>query len=189
MAAIVFGATAGADPTVTLPPMTSTGAGPVIGGAAAGQIGQQLFSFGNPDVQEVNGSDAAQFITAAAAVTDRDLASVFLPLQRALGCQQNGAGFGARAYRRNDGQWGGAMLVIARSTVSNVDALTACVKSSWRRPTVGGPNAMCDSGWTYPPFSDIRKTEGYFVLLAGTNSDFCSAPNANYRTTASSWPD
>ncbi|CFS00869.1 putative secreted protein [Mycobacterium tuberculosis] len=48
---------------------------------------------------------------------------------------------------------------------------------------------MCNNGWTYPPFADTRRgEEGYFVLLAGTASDFCSAPNANYRTTASSWP-
>ncbi|GAB7142852.1 hypothetical protein [Mycobacterium riyadhense] len=181
---------ADADPSVTLPPMTSTGSGPVIGGGGAAQgIAQQLFSFGNPNVQEVDGSDAAQFITAAAALTNRDLASVFQPLQRALGCQQNNAGFGARAYRRADGQWGGGMLVIAKSTVPNVEALTACVKSAWRRATAGGPNAMCNSGWNYPPFSDTRRgVEGYFVLLAGTASDFCSAPNANYRNTASGWP-
>ncbi|OSC42716.1 hypothetical protein [Mycobacterium decipiens] len=187
---------AAADPTVTLPPMTSTDSGPIIGGGdAAGQqrISQQLFSFGNPDIQEVNGSDAARFITAAAAVANRDLASVFLPLQRALGCQQNtagpGTGFGARAYRRTDGQWGGAMLVIAKSVIADVDALNACVKSGWRRATAGGPNSMCNSGWTYPPFADTRRgEEGYFVLLAGTASDFCSAPNANYRNTASGWP-
>ncbi len=182
---------ADADPSVTLPPMTSSGAGPIIGGGDAAtqqRISQQLFSFGNPNVQEVDGSDAAQFISAAAAVADRDLASVFLPLQRALGCQQDSAGFGARTYRRTDGQWGGAMLVIAKSTIADVDALTACVKSGWRRATAGGPNSMCDSGWTYPPFSNSRG-EGYFVLLAGTASDFCSAPNANYRTTARSWPN
>jgi hypothetical protein len=46
---------------------------------------------------------------------------------------------------------------------------------------------MCNSGWSYPPFTG-RKTEGYFVLLAGTNSDFCNAPNANFRTNASGWP-
>ncbi|KAA1248977.1 hypothetical protein F0Q45_17600 [Mycobacterium simiae] len=183
---------AAADPSVTLPPMTSTGAGPVIGVGDAGlqqRISQQLYSFGNPDVQEVNGSDAAQFITAAAAVTNRDLASVFQPLQRVLGCQQNNAGFGARAYRRADGQWGGGMLVIAKSTVPDVDALKSCVKSSWRRATAGGEASMCNSGWSYPPFSDTRRGgEGYFVLLAGTASDFCSAPNANYRNTASGWP-
>jgi hypothetical protein len=182
---------ADADPSATLPTMTSSGGGPIIGGGDAAlqqRISQQLYSFGNPNVQEVDGSDAAQFITAAAAVTNRDLASAFLPLQRSLGCQQNNAGFGARAYRRTDGQWGGAMLVIAKSTIANVDALTACVKSGWRRATAGGPNSMCNSGWTYPPFSDSGRGEGYFVLLAGTAADFCSAPNANYRTTASSWP-
>jgi hypothetical protein len=79
------------------------------------------------------------------------------------------------------------MLVIAKSSVTDVDALTACAKSSWRRATAGTPTSMCNSGWSYPPFTG-RKTEGYFVLLAGTNSDFCSAPNANYRTNASGWP-
>ena len=99
--------------------MASTGSGPIIGGggAAAQQMSQQLKSLGDPNVQEVDGSDAAQFITAAAAVTNRDLASPFMSLQRALGCQTNNAGFGARAYRRNDGQWGGAMLVITKSSV------------------------------------------------------------------------
>jgi hypothetical protein len=177
--------TAGADPA--LPPMTSTGSGPVIGGGGSAAIAQQLFSFHDPNVQEVDGSDAAQFITAAAGVSNRDVATAFQPLQRALGCQPNGAGFGARAYRRADGQWGGGMLVIAKSSVPDVDALTSCAKSSWRRATAGTPTSMCNSGWSYPPFTG-RKTEGYFVLLAGTNSDFCSAPNANFRTNASGWP-
>lgn len=120
LAVLAAAPTAGAEPTGALPPMTSSGSGPVIGDGDAAlrqRISQQLFSFGDPTVQEVDGSDAAQFITAAAAVADRDVASVFLPLQRVLGCQQNtagsGAGFGARAYRRTDGQWGGAMLVVA----------------------------------------------------------------------------
>lgn len=193
LAVLAAAPTAGAEPTGALPPMTSSGSGPVIGDGDAAlrqRISQQLFSFGDPTVQEVDGSDAAQFITAAAAVADRDVASVFLPLQRVLGCQQNtagsGAGFGARAYRRTDGQWGGAMLVVAKSTVSDVDALKACVKSGWRKATAGTPTSMCNNGWTYPPFADTRRgEEGYFVLLAGTVSDFCSAPNANYRTTAS----
>lgn len=186
--AIALAAPAGADPA--LPPMTSTGAGPVIGGGGpAAQIGQQLYSFNNPDIQEVNGSDAAQFIAAAAGVSNRDVASVFQPLHRALGCQQNNAGFGARAYRRSDGQWGGGMLVIAKSTVSDVEALKACVKGSWRRAVAGSPTTPCNSGWNYPPFSDTRRgAEGYFVLLSGTNSDFCNGPNANFRTNASGWP-
>lgn len=171
-----------------LPPMTSTGSGPVVGGGANAAIAQQLFSFRDANIQEVDGSDAAQFITAAAGVANRDVATVFQPLQRALGCQVNGTGFGARAYRRNDGQWGGGMLVIAKSGVTNIEALTACAKSSWRRATVGTPTSMCNSGWSYPPYSDIKRGEGYFVLLAGTNSDFCSGPNANFRTNASSWP-
>lgn len=155
LAVLAAAPTAGAEPTGALPPMTSSGSGPVIGDGDAAlrqRISQQLFSFGDPTVQEVDGSDAAQFITAAAAVADRDVASVFLPLQRVLGCQQNtagsGAGFGARAYRRTDGQWGGAMLVVAKSTVSDVDALKACVKSGWRKATAGTPTSMCNNGWT-----------------------------------------
>ncbi|CAM4391430.1 hypothetical protein MB901379_00576 [Mycobacterium basiliense] len=182
---------AGADPDVTLPPMTSTGSGPIIGGgdtALQQRISEQLVSFDKPDIEEVDGSDAAQFITAATAVPNRELATVFRLLERALGCQTNNAGFGARAYRRTDGGWGGAMLVIAKSTVTDVDALKACVKSGWRRATAGGPDAMCNSGWTYPPYTGSRGGEGYFVLLAGTAADFCSVPNANYRTKASGWP-
>lgn len=171
-----------------LPPMTPTGSGPVVGGASNSAIAEQLYSFHDPNVQEVDGSDAAGFIAAAAAVSNRDLATVFQPLQRALGCQTNGAGFGARAYRRADGQWGGGMLVIAKGNVADIDALTACAKASWRRATVGTPTAMCNSGWSYPPYSG-RKKEGYFVLLAGTNSDFCTGPNANLKGTSSGWPN
>lgn len=90
LAVLAAAPTAGAEPTGALPPMTSSGSGPVIGDGDAAlrqRISQQLFSFGDPTVQEVDGSDAAQFITAAAAVADRDVASVFLPLQRVLGCQ------------------------------------------------------------------------------------------------------
>ncbi len=183
-------AVAGADPTVTLPAMTPTNSGPIIGGgSASAQMSQQLKSLGDPNVQEVDGSDAAQFITAAAAVTNRDLASPFMALQRALTCQTNNAGFGARAYRRNDGQWGGAMLVVIKSTVPNADALTACEKSNWRRPSAGSTNSMCDSGWSYPPqtFTN-RGGETYYVLLAGTTSDFCSTLNNNYRNNANTWP-
>jgi len=177
--------------SVTRPPMASTGGGPVIGGGgAAQQMSQQLKSLGDAGVQEVDGSDAAQFITAAAAITNRDLASPFMTLQRALSCQTNNAGFGARAYRRNDGQWGGAMLVIIKSTVPNADALTACVKSGWRRPMAGTLTSMCDSGWTYPPQTFLNKAgETYYVLLAGTASDFCATLNGNYKTNASGWPN
>ncbi len=184
-------AAAAADPTVTLPAMTSGGGGPIIGGgdaAAERRISQQLTSLGNPDIQEVDGPDAAQFITAAAAISNRDLAAPFASLQRALGCQTNNAGFGARAYRRNDGQWGGAMLVIAKSSTPDVDALGACVKSNWRGPTAGGPSSMCDAGWTYPTSGDNHRPETYYILLAGTASNFCGGPDENYRNYATGWP-
>lgn len=180
---------ADADPTVTLPPMTSTNSGPIIGAAgSAPQMSQQLKSLNDAGVQEVDGSDAAQFITAAAAVTNRDLASPFMALQRALGCQHNNAGFGARAYRRNDGQWGGAMLVIAKSTYPDTNAMKACEMSNWRRPSGGSTTSMCNSSWTYPPQTFDNKGGDYSVMLAGTNSDFCTALNANYKNNASAWP-
>jgi hypothetical protein len=192
LTAVMAGPVSDADPTATLPTMTSTGSGPIIGGggAAAQQMSQQLKSLGDPNVQEVDGSDAAQFITAAAAITNRDLASAFMALQRAMTCQTNNAGFGARAYRRNDGQWGGAMLVISKSATANVDALTACVKSNWRRPTAGSVTSMCNNGWVYPPqtFSNRGGGETYYVLLAGTTSDFCTTLNGNYKTNAAGWP-
>src|SRR5271155_1900495 len=100
-----------AAPPVTLPAMTSGGGGPIIGGGDADaqyRISRQLTSLGRPDVQEVDGSDAGPFNPPAAAVPDRQLAAPFALLQRALTCQVNNAGFGARAYRRNDGRWGGA---------------------------------------------------------------------------------
>jgi hypothetical protein len=187
-------AASAADPAVTLPAMTSNGGGPIIGGgdaAAEHRISQQLTSLGNPDIQEVDGSDAAQFITTAAqiiGVSNRDLAAPFESLQRALGCQTNNAGFGARAYRRNDGQWGGAMLVIAKSATPDVDALGACVKSNWRDPTAGGPSSMCNAGWTYPTSGDNHRPETYYILLAGTASGFCSGPDENYRNYATGWP-
>ena len=130
--------TAVADPTGTLPPMTPTAGGPIIGGGgAAPQMLQQLKSLNDPNVQEVDGPDAAQFIAAAAGISDRDLALPFMALQRALVCQKNNAGFGARGYRRNDGKWGGAMLVIAKSAYPDTAAMKACEMSNWRRPSMG----------------------------------------------------
>lgn len=186
-------AAAAADPTGTLPAMTSSGGGPIIGGgdaAAERRISQQLTSRGDPDIQEVDGSDAAQFITAAAQVTgpSQGLAAPFVSLQRALGCQTNNAGFGARAYRRKDGQWGGATLVIAKSATPDVDALGACVKSNWRGSTAGGPSSMCNAGWTYPTSGENHRPETYYILLAGTASNFCAGPDENYRNYATGWP-
>ncbi|HWS92231.1 MAG TPA: hypothetical protein VN306_06980 [Mycobacterium sp.] len=178
-----------ADPTVTLPALTSGGSGPIIGGGNNAGISQQLTSLGNPNVQEADGSDAAQFITAAAAVANPQLAAPFGLLRRALACQNNNAGFGARAYRRNDGQWGGAMLVAAKSATPNVDALTACAKTNWRRPTVGGETSMCDSGWTTPTSFESRQGgEAYYIFLAGTADDFCTGLNGKYKTNAGGWP-
>jgi hypothetical protein len=179
-----------ADPTVTLPPMTSGGGGPIIGGGGAAQqgIAQQLIGLGNPNVQEVDGSDAAQFITAAAAVANPQLAAPFSVLRRALACQTNNAGFGARAYRRNDGQWGGAMLVAAKSATPDVDALAACAKTNWRRATAGTENSACNSGWTTPTSFQSRGGEAYYILLAGTADDFCSGLNAKYKDNAAGWP-
>lgn len=184
-------APAAADPPPGLPPMTSGGSGPIIGGgsAAAQGISQQLFSFGNPGVvQEVNGSDAAQFITAAAGAANQQLAAPFSLLRRALTCQDNNAGFGARAYRRNDGQWGGAMLVAAKSATPSPDNLAACAKTNWRRATAGGETAMCNSGWTTPTSYESRRGETYYILLAGTAADFCSDLNAKYKSDATGWP-
>jgi hypothetical protein len=179
--------TAGGDP-VTLPAMTSTGSGPIIGGGSNAGISQQLTGLGDPNVQEVDGSDAAQFVTAAATLVSPQLAAPFGLLRRALACQNNNAGFGARAYRRSDGQWGGAMLVAAKSTVPNVDALAACAKTNWRRPMAGNQNSMCDSGWTTPNSFESRGGETYYILLAGTADDFCSQLNGKYKTNASAWP-
>jgi hypothetical protein len=178
-----------ADPTVTLPPMTTGGGGPIIGGGNNAGISGQLTGLGNPNVQEVDGSDAAQFITAAAALTNPQLAAPFGLLRRALACQTNNAGFGARAYRRNDGQWGGAMLVAAKSATPNVDALATCARTNWRRPTAGSDTLMCNSGWTTPnSFSSREGGEAYYILLAGTADDFCSALNGKYKTNAGTWP-
>jgi len=182
--------TASADPDVTLPTMELTGGGPIIGVGdedAQRRIALQLFSLDKPDVEQADGPDAAEFITTAAASISPRFASAFAPLQRVLGCQNDNA-FGARAYRRNDGQWGGALLVIAKSATSNLDALTSCVKSVWPVPTAGGPAAMCASGWTYPTSGDNHRPETFYILLAGTSADFCSSPNANYANYATRWP-
>jgi len=180
---------ANADP-VTLPAMTSGGGGPIIGGGSNAAVAQQLFSFASSNVQEVDGSDAAAFINAGAAVANPQLAAPFSPLRRALACQNNNAGFGARAYRRADGQWGGGMLVIAKNTVPNVDALTSCAQTNWRRPSAGGESTMCDDGLGYPNnFESRHNSEGYFILLAGTAQDFCSAVITKFKTSgAGGWP-
>lgn len=178
--------TAGAD--ATLPAMTSSGAGPIIGGGGNAGIAQQLFSFGKPDVQEVDGSDAAQFITTAAESTSSQLAAPFSLMRRALACQTNNAGFGARAYRRSDGQWGGAMVVAAKTATPNVDGLVACAKTNWRRATAGTPSSLCDSGWSTPNTFESRRGETYYVLLAGTANDFCTAVNGKFRDNSNGWP-
>lgn len=179
---------AGADPTVTLPPMASSGGGPIIGGGSNAGIAQQLFSFGTPNVQEVDGSDAAQFITAAAGSANPQLAAPFSLMRRALACQPNDAGFGARAFRRTDGQWGGAMVVAAKSATANVDALVACAKTNWRRATAGTQSSLCNSGWSTPNTYESRRGETYYVLLAGTADDFCTAVNGKFKDNSNGWP-
>jgi hypothetical protein len=177
-----------ADP-VTLPVMTAGGGGPIIGGGNNAGIAGQLTSLSNPNVQEVDGSDAAQFITAAAAVTNPQLAAPFSLLRRGLACQTNNAGFGARAFRRNDGLWGGAMLVTSKSSTPNVDALNACAQTNWRKPTLGSDTAMCNSGWTTAnSFTSREQSEAYYILLAGTNDDFCNGLNGKYKTKFNAWP-
>lgn len=180
--------TAAADPAGTLPPMNSGSGGSIIGGGSSAGISQQLFSFDSPNVQEADGSDAAQFITAAAAVSDRQLAAPFALLRRGLACQANGAGFGARAYRRNDGKWGGAMLVAAKSSTPDVDALVSCAKTNWRRATAGTQTSLCNSGWATPKSFSRNPGETYYIMLAGTADDFCSALNAKYKNDFSGWP-
>ena len=191
-ALLVLGAagmpTAGADPAGVLPAMTSSGGGPIIGGGSNAGIAQQLFGFGKPDVQEVDGSDAAQFITTAAASASSQLTAPFSLMRRALACQTNNAGFGARAYRRGDGQWGGAMLVAAKSATPNVDGLVACAKTNWRRATAGTPSSLCNSGWSTPNTFESRRGETYYVLLAGTADDFCSAVNGKFKDNSNGWP-
>ena len=193
VAALALGAVAGipaagADPAGTLPPMTSGGGGPIIGGGTNAGIAQQLFSFGTPNVQEVDGSDAAQFITTAAAVSDQQLSAPFALLRRGLACQTNNAGFGARAYRRTDGKWGGAMLVTTKSGTPDVDALVSCAKTNWRRATAGTQTSLCNSGWATPSSFSSRAGETYYILLAGTADDFCSALNAKYKNNFTGWP-
>jgi hypothetical protein len=188
LAAAVGAPTAGADPSAALPPLTSSGAGPIIGGgsAAAQGISQQLFSFGNPSVvQEVDGSDAVQFITAAASGANTQLAAPFSVLRRGLACQPNNAGFGARAFRRNDGQWGGAMLVAAKSAAPDIEG---CEKTNWRRGTAGSQTSVCNSGWATPNNFSRREGETYYILLAGTADDFCTDLNGKFKNNAVGWP-
>jgi hypothetical protein len=195
VAALVLGIAAGiptaAADTVTLPPITPGSGGPIIGGGSAAQqgISQQLFSFANPNVvQEVDGSAAAQYITAAASVSNQQLAAPFSLLRRALACQPNNAGFGARAFRRNDGLWGGAMVVAAKSATPNVDDLAGCAKTNWRRASAGSDTSMCNSGWATPNNFSSRAGETYYVLLAGTADDFCTDLNGKFKGNAAGWP-
>lgn len=180
-----------AAPGAVLPPIPSTGGGPIIGGgdeAAQSRIARQLMSVGNADVQEGDGADAASFIMDSAQVAASRLASAFAPLQRALGCQKVNTSFGARAYRRSDGGWGGAMLVIAESATSDMQALTGCIRSVWPAATAGGSNAMCAHGWTYPTSGQDHRPETYHILLAGTAADFCAKLDEDYANFATNWP-
>lgn len=188
LAAVAIVPPAGADPTAALPPMASTGSGPIIGGGSNAGIAAQLFSFGTPNVQEVDGSDAAQFVTAAAGAANQQLAAPFSLMRRALACQTNNAGFGARAYRRSDGQWGGVMVVAAKSATPNVDGLVGCVKTNWHRATVGTQSSLCNSGWSTPNTYESRRGETYYVLLAGTADDFCTAVNDKFKDNSNGWP-
>ncbi len=192
-----------ADPTATLPPLTSGGGGSIIGGGSSSGISGQLVDLGNPDVQQADGTDAANFINAAASVTDQELSAPFSLLHRALACQKDNAGFGARAYRSADGKWGGAMLVAAKSNVSSgssgssgssdigdasVQAFKQCVMTNWRRASAGGEHAMCNSSWETPTNADLRKVETYYVFLAGTSADFCVDLNDRLKDNARGWP-
>ncbi|MEB4175954.1 hypothetical protein OQ880_09260 [Mycobacterium ulcerans] len=181
-----------AAPGAVLPPIPSTGGGPIIGGgdeAAQSRIARQLMSVGNADVQEGDGADAASFIMDSAQVADSRLASAFAPLQRALGCQKVNTSFGARAYRRGDGGGGGGgMLVIAKSATSDMQALTGCIRSVWPAATAGGSNAMCAHGWTYPTSGQDHRPETYHILLAGTAADFCAKLDEDYANFATNWP-
>ncbi|MEB3972975.1 hypothetical protein OQ708_09250 [Mycobacterium ulcerans] len=184
-----------AAPGAVLPPIPSTGGGPIIGGgdeAAQSRIARQLMSVGNADVQEGDGADAASFIMDSAQVADSRLASAFAPLQRALGCQKVNTSFGARAYRRSDGGGGGGggggMLVIAKSATSDMQALTGCIRSVWPAATAGGSNAMCAHGWTYPTSGQDHRPETYHILLAGTAADFCAKLDEDYANFATNWP-
>ncbi|OBK11005.1 hypothetical protein [Mycobacterium asiaticum] len=188
LAAAVAAPPAAADPGEVLPPLASTGGGPIIGGgdeAAQNRIMMQLTNIGPADVPQADGADAASFIMDSAGLTDPRFSSPFVPLRRALGCQKDNTSFGARAYRRADGQWGGAALVIAKSATADLEALTSCVKSIWPGSTVGG---MCANGWTYPTSGENHRPETYYILLAGTSGDFCGAFNANYANYATPWP-
>jgi hypothetical protein len=187
LGAVVATPMATADP-VTLPTMTAGSGGPIIGGGGGGGVAQQLIGLGRPNVQEVDGSDAAQFINAAAGVSDPQLSAPFSLLRRALTCQTNNAGWAARAYRRNDGRWGGAMLVTSKSANPNADALVSCAKTNWRRPAAGSETAMCNNGWTTPTMGATRNSEVYYIMLAGTADDFCSALNDKFKTNAGGWP-
>lgn len=189
-----------ADPTATLPPLTSGGA-PIIGGGTNAGIAKQLIDLANPDIQQGDGTDAANFINAAASATDQQLSAPFSLLRRGLSCQKDNAGFGARAYRRADGKWGGAMLVAAKSNVStgsssgsssfndaSVAAFKQCVMTNWRRASAGGEHAMCNGSWETPTNGDLRKVETYYVLLAGTSADFCVDLNDKLKDNARGWP-
>jgi hypothetical protein len=139
-------------------------------------------------VQEVDGSDAAQYITAAAASANSQLAAPFSLMRRALGCQANNAGFGARAYRRSDGQWGGAVVVAAKSATPDADGLAGCVKTNWRRATTGTQSSLCNSGWSTPNTYESRRGETYYILLAGTADDFCTTLNGKFKDNSNGWP-
>jgi hypothetical protein len=80
------------------------------------------------------------------------------------------------------------MLVMAKSATNDVDELARCVRSNRRAASAGTTATMCDSGWTYPTSGENHRLETYYILLAGTNSEFCGAFDGNYRNYATGWP-
>ena len=65
-------------------------------------------------------------------------------------------------------------------------AATKCDQTDDRR-SLRGPTAICASRWTYPTSGDNHRPDTYYILVAGTAGDFCSAVNATFPG-STPWP-
>ena len=124
------------------------------------QMSQQLKSLSDPNVQEVDGSDAAQFIAAAAALANRDLATPFMAAAAgAWHASRTTPDSGRAPTGATTGSGAARCWSSSKSAYPDTDAMKACEMSNWRRPSAGSTMSMCNSGWAYPPL-DFNKKGG-----------------------------
>ena len=178
-----------ADPSVTLPPMTSGGGGPIIGGGSTRR--------------ESRSSCSALAIRMSKRSTARTRRNSSRPPPR----------WPTRSSRRPSrccvGRWR-ARPTTPDSGRAPIDATTGngearCwsrpraphrTSTTWPaapRPIGAGPRPVrkrrcATTAGATPNTYESRRGETYYILLAGTAADFCSALNAKYKDNSNGWP-